>query len=86
MQFKVNSLNPFDKKFFGKSMAAWSNRKSADISNPVKMELSSIDDFNKHFMDKIFGHKLERSPKSDTFLTDIDTNNMSWIYYSKINE
>ena len=67
MTFKVNSLNPFDKAFFGKTMQAYANRNSGEILNPTKLELSSIDDLNHYFSKKIITERLERAPKADVF-------------------
>lgn len=49
MTFKVNSLNPFDKGFFGKTLNSWSKRNVAESLTPSNLKLDSFDDFNKHF-------------------------------------
>lgn len=63
---KVNSLNPFDKGFFGKTMSAWAKR-DIKISNPSNLKMTSIDDFNRHFDLQLMAKKLEKTPPSDTF-------------------
>ena len=45
MTFKVNSLNSFDKGFFGKTMQAYAKENKGKVQNPSKLELSSIDVF-----------------------------------------
>jgi len=69
MAIKLNSLNPFDRGFFGKTMAAWAkiNKTRGEMLNPSNLKMSSIDDFNKHFQDKLFPMKFERAPHSDNF-------------------
>lgn len=68
---KVNSLNPFDKGFFGKTMAAaqMMNRSRGEMLYPSKLSLDSIDDFNKHFDMMKLNSKFEKSPVKDTFST-----------------
>ncbi len=81
MTFKVNSLNPFDKAFFGKPMSAWANRNSGEMLKPSKFTMDSIDDFNKHFAAKMkdFG-KLEKSPEIDTIELSNDGTLVSDIF------
>lgn len=69
MAIKVNSLNPFDRDFFGKTMADWVNKRkySGKMLYPSNLKQSSIDDFNKHFQDKIFQMPFEKSPAADEF-------------------
>lgn len=85
MAFKVNSLFPFDKAFFGKPMRAWSNRNSGEMLNASNFKLDSIDDLNNHFDKKLFefvgSRKLEKSPVNDTFaIKDDDIEPMSNIF------
>jgi hypothetical protein len=54
---KVNSLNVFDRKFFGKSMKEWANRKIVGTLSSSNIKLDSVDDFNKHFQQKVFNFK-----------------------------
>lgn len=67
MSFKVDFLYPFDKGFFGKTLSAWSKSHAGEGIKPYKIEMSSIDDFNKHFADKFFEHRLERTPETDKY-------------------
>lgn len=47
---KVNSLNFFDKGFFGKTMAEYAKENaSRKVLNSSSLKMNSIDDFNKHF-------------------------------------
>lgn len=61
---KVNLFYPFDKGFFGKTLMSPMER-VIKHGKPSKVEMSSIDDFNKYFADKLFHCPLERSPKAD---------------------
>ncbi len=70
MTFKVNSLNSFDKGFFGKTMQAYAKENKGKVQNSSKLELSSIDDLNKYFSKKMFTERLEKSPTTDVFKTE----------------
>lgn len=48
---------------FGQPTGNWA--KKFKPSKPVEMD--SIDDFNKHFEQKILNHKVDRTPDQDTF-------------------
>lgn len=65
---KVNLFYPFDKGFFGKTLMSPMER-VIKHGKPSKVEMSSIDDFNKHFADKLFRSVLERTPKADVYDT-----------------
>ncbi len=67
MAFKVNSLNPFDKGFFGKTMQAYAKEYKGKVLTPSKLEQSSIDDLNKYFSKKMITERLEKSPTTDVF-------------------
>ena len=69
MSYKVNSLNPFDKGFFGKSIAAWSKiqKSKGEMLAPSVLKSDSIDDFNRHFDMLLFKPKFEKSPVADLF-------------------
>jgi hypothetical protein len=54
---KVNSLNVFDRNFFGKPMKEWANRKIVGTLPSSNIKLDSVDDFNKHFQQKLFNFK-----------------------------
>jgi hypothetical protein len=72
MTFKVNSLSPFDKKFFGKSMKSWGNRNIGEPLKSSKLKLDSVDEFNKYFQQKTFDLKAGKSAiVKDTF--DMET-------------
>lgn len=81
MAFKVNSLFPFDKAFFGKPMRAWANRNSGEMLYPSRLKMDSIDDFNKHF-DSMFSKlgRSEKSPAVDTFEVSKDGTLVSDIF------
>lgn len=52
-KIKMNSLNPFDKKFFGRSLR---NRINLPISNPTKLKQDSADDFNKYMFQQMLNN------------------------------
>lgn len=66
---KTNTLNPFDKAFFGKSMAARSRdlKNSGELLTPSKSKLDCIDDLNNFFVKQSIAKTLEKTPVSDTF-------------------
>jgi hypothetical protein len=74
MSFKVNSINPFDRKFFGRSMRKFIVSKN--VTTPLKVNMDSVDDFNRHFQKQLF--ELKKSsvqPQStDTFKVEDFTN------------
>ncbi len=81
MSFKVNSLYPFDKAFFGKPMRAWANRKSGEMLHSSNLKMDSIDDLNKHFDNMFFNmKKLEQTPTVDTFEVSKDGSLVSDIF------
>lgn len=66
---KTNTLNPFDKAFFGKSMAARARdlKNSGELLTPSKLKLDCIDDLNNFFVKQSIAKTLEKTPVSDTF-------------------
>ena len=73
MSIKINSLNPFDKGFFGKTMNDWAKYHKdhplkADSSN---LKMSSVDDFNKYFQYKL-GVVKGKVTSGDTFVNSFD--------------
>lgn len=68
MSMKITSLNPLDKGFFGKTMREWANcRMNIANEKPSKLQMTSVDDFNKHFQDKLFSKEMRRVLNSDVF-------------------
>lgn len=61
MTYKITSLNPFDRGFFGSTLLK--QRKFPKNFTPSKLEQDSIDDFNKHFCQKILMTKKADSKK-----------------------
>ncbi len=66
MAYKVDFLYPFDKGFFGKTLADSAN-KAVKIDNPSNLKMDSVDDLVKHFKDECIRCAFERSPKVDSF-------------------
>lgn len=65
---KVNSLNFFDKGFFGKTMAEYAKENaSRKVLNSSSLKMNSIDDFNKHFDIISNARKMERVPMDDIY-------------------
>ncbi len=52
MAFKVNSLFPFDRNLFGKTMAAWDKMNRGQMLHPTKHVMNSADDLNRYFSSK----------------------------------
>ena len=54
MTLKVNSLNPFDRNFFGKTIAslARDQKVRGEFLNSSVLKHDSIDDLNKFFVKK----------------------------------
>lgn len=61
MTYKITSLNPFDRGFFGSTLLK--QRKFPKNYTPSKLEQDSIDDLNKHFLQKMFMFKKADSKK-----------------------
>ena len=63
---KVDFFYPFDKGFFGKTLAQAAKQPLPEGFIPSKLKLDSIDDLVKYFDSKLFSPQpLERSPKVD---------------------
>ena len=70
MAIKFNPISFLDKGFFGKTMTEWSNfQKTCKVSRTSNLKMSSIDDFNKHFYNKMAaiksGNNLDTFSKED---------------------
>lgn len=68
-KIKVNSLNPFDKAFFGKTMASRARdlRNRGEFLNPTILKSDSVDDLNHFFLNKMISKTFEKTPEVDTF-------------------
>ncbi len=67
MSLKPDFFYPFDKGFFGTTLAT-AGRNLPEIKTPSKLELDSVDVLLKYFKDKMLKYpsKLERSPNADS--------------------
>ena len=66
---KVNSLNPFDKGFFGQNLLNAKKNMPQNVI-PSKFKADSIDDLLKYFDEKMFKKvTLEKAPKTDMVVT-----------------
>lgn len=67
MTLKVNSLNPFDRNFFGKTIAslARDQKVRGEFLNSSVLKHDSIDDLNQFFVKKSI-QSLEKMPVADT--------------------
>lgn len=68
-KIKVNSLNPFDKAFFGKTMESRARdlRNRGEFLNPTILKSDCVDDLNHFFLNKMISKTLEKTSDADTF-------------------
>lgn len=68
-KIKVNSLNPFDKAFFGKTMESRARdlRNRGEFLNPTILKSDCVDELNHFFLNKMIARTLEKAPDVDTF-------------------
>lgn len=79
---KTNTLNPFDKAFFGKTMIARARdlRNRGEFLNPTILKSDCVDDLNHFFLNKMISKTLENSPVSDSFVkTEFGTDIPSFV-------
>ncbi len=72
MAIKINCLDSFDKGFFGKTMSEWAQiNKSRKISpNGSNLKMSSVDDLNKYFYDKMTYRNPKDLQVNDVFIKE----------------
>jgi hypothetical protein len=77
---KIQSMNSFDKGFFGSTLTSFYNKVVPKLEKPSKIEFSSVDDFNKYFSDKVSQHakELSKTESVDSFSRNVDTSEDFW--------
>lgn len=79
---KTNTLNPFDKAFFGKTMIARARdlKNTGELLVPSNLKLDCIYDLNHFFVKQSIAKTLEKSPVSDSFVkTELGTDIPSFV-------